>query len=59
MRVVDVPTLVLVLIAGLHLGILGFFGVDLATKVLGEHTSLAYEIVGISAAWQLLRQRFT
>jgi uncharacterized membrane protein YuzA (DUF378 family) len=58
MWLIDFPTLVLIIVGGLDLGALGFFGFDAATAVFGPHTRIAYMAVGISAVWQLLRQRF-
>jgi uncharacterized membrane protein YuzA (DUF378 family) len=58
MWLIDFPTLVLVIIGGLDLGVLGYFGFDVATAVFGPHARVAYMAVGISAVWQLLRQRF-
>ena len=55
---IDFPTLVLVIAAGLQLGILGFFGWDPADALFGAYTKLAYMLVGLSAVWQLCRQRF-
>jgi uncharacterized membrane protein YuzA (DUF378 family) len=55
---IDLITLVLIIAAGLLVGIVGFFGVNLAEAMFGSHISLIYEIVGVSAIWQLLRQRF-
>jgi uncharacterized membrane protein YuzA (DUF378 family) len=58
MWMTDFLTLVLIIAGGLDLGVLGFFGYDPATAVFGPHTQIAYMAVGISAVWQLLRQRF-
>jgi uncharacterized membrane protein YuzA (DUF378 family) len=54
----DLVTLVCVLVAALHLGLLGLFGFNTAEWMLGDHTTTAYQIVGASALWQLSRQRF-
>ena len=58
MWMLDFPTLVLVLGAGLLVGLLGFFGWDVAPAIFGAHAKIAYMIVGASALWQLSRQRF-
>ncbi len=55
---IDLLTLLFVIAAGLQLGLVGFFGLNLAEAVFGAHVTLAYEVVGVSAVWQLLRQRF-
>jgi uncharacterized membrane protein YuzA (DUF378 family) len=40
------------------LGVLGFFGYDTAAPVFGPHIRIAYMAVGVSAVWQLMRQKF-
>ncbi len=55
---IDFITLVLIIVAGLHIGIIGFFEINLAEMTFGSHVALIYEIVGVSAIWQLLRQKF-
>jgi uncharacterized membrane protein YuzA (DUF378 family) len=54
----DFPSLVLIIAGGFQLGLLGLFGWDAAAAIFGAHTKAAYIAVGISAVWQLLRQRF-
>lgn len=51
MWLIDFPTLVLIIIGGLDLGVLGFFGFDVATAVFGPHARIAYMAVGVSAVW--------
>jgi uncharacterized membrane protein YuzA (DUF378 family) len=58
MGLIDFPTLVFIIAGGLDLGVLGFFGYDAAAAVFGSHTRIAYMVVGVSAVWQLFRQRF-
>jgi uncharacterized membrane protein YuzA (DUF378 family) len=58
MWLIDFSTLVLIIVGGLDLGILGFFGYDTAAAAFGPYTRIAYMAVGISAVWQLTRQRF-
>jgi uncharacterized membrane protein YuzA (DUF378 family) len=58
MWIIDFPTLVLIIGAGLQLGLLGFFGWDVAGALFGAYTKIAYMLVGLSAVWQLRRQRF-
>ena len=55
---IDFFTLVFVIAAGLQLGLVGFFGVNLAEAIFGAYVTLAYEVVGVSAIWQLFRQKF-
>ena len=54
---IDFPTLLLIIGAGLDLGLAGVFGWNPAIKYFGSHIDIAYTIVGFSAAWQLCRQR--
>ena len=56
--IIDFPTLVLVIAAGLQLGLLGFFEWDAAAALFGSYTRTLYMIIGLSAVWQLCRQRF-
>ena len=56
MRAIDLPTLVIILAAGLLLGLQGCFGWDPAT-MFGPYTRLAYLVVGASALWQFTRQQ--
>jgi len=58
MWILDFPSLVLIIAAGLQLGLLGLFGWDGAAAIFGAYTKVAYIVVGISAIWQLFRQRF-
>jgi uncharacterized membrane protein YuzA (DUF378 family) len=54
----DFPSLVLIIAAGFQLGVLGIFGFDAAGAIFGAYTKAAYIVVGLSAMWQLSRQRF-
>jgi uncharacterized membrane protein YuzA (DUF378 family) len=58
MWLIDFPTLLLIIVGGLDLGVLGFFGYDTAAPVFGPHIRIAYMAVGVSAVWQLMRQKF-
>jgi hypothetical protein len=49
---IDFLTLVLILAAGLQLGLQGFFGWDAVGLLFGAHER-------ISAVWQIFRQRIT
>jgi uncharacterized membrane protein YuzA (DUF378 family) len=54
----DFPSLVLVIAAGIQLGLLSSFGWDAAGTIFGSYAPIVFEIMGLSAIWQLLRQRF-
>ncbi|HEV8014444.1 MAG TPA: DUF378 domain-containing protein [Stellaceae bacterium] len=54
---VDFSTLVLVLLGAAHLGLLGFFDVNLVADVFGKDTKFAYDMIGIASLWQISRQR--
>jgi uncharacterized membrane protein YuzA (DUF378 family) len=54
----DFPSLVLVIAAGIQLGLLSLFGWDAAGTIFGSYAPIVFEIMGLSAIWQLLRQRF-
>jgi uncharacterized membrane protein YuzA (DUF378 family) len=54
---IDFLTLILILTAGIELGLLGFFDFSLVTWLFGSWHRYAYDIIGVSAIWQLSRQR--
>jgi uncharacterized membrane protein YuzA (DUF378 family) len=56
MWIIDFSSLVLIIGAGLQLGILGLFGWDAAAAIFGAYTKAAYIFGGASAIWQLFRQ---
>jgi uncharacterized protein len=56
---IDFFTIVLILIAGIELGLIGFFGFSLVGWLFGSWKSIAYDAVGIAALWQLSRQRLS
>jgi len=56
---IDLLTLVLILIAGIELGLIGFFGFSLFGWLFGSWKPIAYDAAGIAALWQLFRQRLT
>ena len=53
---VDFFSLILILVAGLELGLIGFFGFSILTWLFGAWHSVAYDVIGMSAVWQILRQ---
>jgi len=55
---VDWPTLVLLILAGINVGVLAVSGYNLAHAVFGSYSYVVYALVGLSALWQLARQRF-
>jgi uncharacterized membrane protein YuzA (DUF378 family) len=54
---IDFFSLVLILISGLELGLIGFFGFSPLAWLLGSWRPLAYDAVGVAALWQISRQR--
>jgi uncharacterized membrane protein YuzA (DUF378 family) len=56
--ILDFSSLILIIGAGLQLGLLGLFGWDAAAAIFSAHTKAAYIVVGASAIWQLFRQSF-
>jgi uncharacterized membrane protein YuzA (DUF378 family) len=55
---IDFPTLVLIIVAGVQLGVQGFFGFDTIGHIFGENEKFAFMVIGLSAVWQFFRQRF-
>jgi uncharacterized membrane protein YuzA (DUF378 family) len=53
----DFLSLVMILLAGIELGLLGAFGFSLLGWLFGSWRSFAYDAVGVSAVWQFFRQR--
>jgi uncharacterized membrane protein YuzA (DUF378 family) len=54
----DFPTLVLIIAAGVQVGLQALFGVDAAGAIFGEHSRYVFMLMGLSAVWQIFRQRF-
>lgn len=54
----DLPTLILIIAAGLQVGVQAIFGIDCAGAVFGSHKELVFVLMGLSAVWQLVRQKF-
>jgi uncharacterized membrane protein YuzA (DUF378 family) len=54
----DFFSLVLIVVAGIELGLIGFFGFSVVTWLFGSWRPLVYDAVGVSTVWQILRQRF-
>jgi uncharacterized membrane protein YuzA (DUF378 family) len=54
---IDFPTLVLMIVGSLLIGVQGVFGVDLTTEYLNSSARIAQIAIGASALWQLSRQR--
>jgi uncharacterized membrane protein YuzA (DUF378 family) len=55
---IDFLSLVLILVAGIELGLIGLFGFSVLTWLFGSWRPFVYDAVGVSAVWQILRQRF-
>jgi uncharacterized membrane protein YuzA (DUF378 family) len=54
----DFPTLVLIIAAGIQLGLQAFFGWDLTSAIAGKWAPDVFMAMGVSAVWQLFRQKF-
>jgi uncharacterized membrane protein YuzA (DUF378 family) len=54
---VDFLTLILILLAGIELGLIGLFGFSFLTWFFGSWHFVAYDVIGVSAVWQITRQR--
>jgi uncharacterized membrane protein YuzA (DUF378 family) len=54
----DFSTLVLVIAAGLQAGLQAAFGLNAAVALFGAHANVVLCLMGVSAVWQMLRQRF-
>jgi uncharacterized membrane protein YuzA (DUF378 family) len=57
--ITDFFTLIVILAAGLQLGLQGFFGWDAAAHFFGDRERISFIVAGLSAVWQIFRQRFT
>ena len=53
----DFFSLILILAAGIELGLIGFFGFSFLTWLFGRWHFVAYDVIGVSAVWQISRQR--
>jgi uncharacterized membrane protein YuzA (DUF378 family) len=58
MALIDFLTLVLILAAGFQVGIQAAFGVDAVAAVFGAGERILFILMGLSAVWQLFRQKF-
>jgi uncharacterized membrane protein YuzA (DUF378 family) len=58
MWLIDFPSLLLIIAAGMQLGLQGSLGIDAAGQLLGEYKTVLFDLMGFSALWQLARQRF-
>jgi uncharacterized membrane protein YuzA (DUF378 family) len=54
----DFTTLVLIIAAGMQLGLQAFFGWDAAATITGRWESYVFMAMGVSAVWQVFRQKF-
>jgi uncharacterized membrane protein YuzA (DUF378 family) len=55
---IDIPTLLIVILAALNIGFKAFFGIDLAARMLSpQFYNLVSVLVGMSGVWQFFRQR--
>jgi uncharacterized protein len=53
----DFLSLVLIIVAGIELGLIGLFGFSLVAWLFGSWRPFVYDAIGVSAVWQILRQR--
>jgi uncharacterized membrane protein YuzA (DUF378 family) len=54
----DFPSLILIVAAGIQVGLQAFFGWDALGSLLGDYALIVFKLMGISAIWQIFRQRF-
>jgi uncharacterized membrane protein YuzA (DUF378 family) len=54
----DFSTLVLIIAAGIQLGLQAFFGWDLTGAIVGNRAPFVFMAMGLSSVWQLFRQKF-
>ena len=54
----DFPALVLIIAAGIQLGLQAFFGWDLTGTIAGKWAPYVFMAMGVSAVWQVFRQKF-
>jgi uncharacterized membrane protein YuzA (DUF378 family) len=55
---IDFFSLILILVAGIELGLIGFFGFSFLTWLFGSWYTVAYDVIGVAAVWQTMRQRY-
>jgi len=58
MWLLDFPTLILIIAAGLQVGLQATFGLDVIGKLFGDYERVVLMLMGVSALWQFSRQRF-
>jgi uncharacterized membrane protein YuzA (DUF378 family) len=56
---IDFISLTLVLVAGVELGLIGVTGFSLIGWLFGTWKTAVYDVAGLSALWQIYRQRIT
>jgi len=57
-KLIDLPTVIFVLLAGVCLRVLGACNFDILTTAFGgREAKVAQVVIGPSAVWQLFRQR--
>jgi uncharacterized membrane protein YuzA (DUF378 family) len=55
---IDFPSLILVILGGIQLGLIGLFGFESAVFLPDNYAKPLFALVGFSAVWQLFRQKF-
>lgn len=58
-RIIDVSTLILIVLAALVFGGVGFFNFNIIGYLFNDKAYLIYCVFGISGIWQAARQRLT
>ncbi len=58
MWLVDFSTLLLIIAADFQLGLQGFFVIHGVEWIFGAWANAVFALMGLSAVWQLSRQRF-
>jgi uncharacterized membrane protein YuzA (DUF378 family) len=54
---IDFLSLVLILVAGIELGLIGLFGFSVLAWLFGSWRPFVYDVIGVSTVWQIFRQR--
>ena len=55
---IDFPTLVLVILGGIQLGLIGLFGFDSGVFIPHSYAKPFFVLIGFGAVWQLFWQKF-
>lgn len=61
MRTLDIVAVILLIIGGINLGLIGFFGFDLIGMIFGRiefATRIIYAIIGIAAVFFIFQMKY-